>query len=189
MNSFVQKILDEPVIDSPWAHQIVHSAIESDLFEKIKQQCQSLLALPVESLLQIYLDDFKNYNLTIAPELSALSKDILRNYNKIVKKYPYHRQSLWWKRIDTHISVTPPLPYTPSDIHCEASDKILSIVVYIAPFKNKGTMLYNSEKSLDKTIPWKENTSLIFCGKDNTTWHSYASDYTNRITLNFFIRY
>jgi len=188
MNIFIKKILDEPIISDPWPHQIVSDILDTAVFDKIDQQCQKLLLLNQKLL--IYPDDFKKYNLDLRHEVDLLSTDILFNFESIIKQYPYHRRYLGKTQIDTHISVVRPLPYK-HVIHDESADKILSIVLYIAPVSNKGTLLYthNDEKTLIKEVPWKQNSAFIFCGRDQSTWHSFESDETsNRITLNFFIK-
>jgi hypothetical protein len=61
-------------------------------------------------------------------------------------------------------------------IHPDTEDKILSVVVYISPENNIGTILYRDKAGKDKyTIEWKQNRALIFSRK-NDTWHSYNSD-------------
>ena len=90
--------------------------------------------------------------------------------------------------INAHISVTPPLPYK-FYIHQEGLEKTWSAVTYITPDKNIGTKMYTAqdESAFVKEAQWQPNSTFIFCGKQNTTWHSYESNQdTNRITFNPF---
>lgn len=74
-------------------------------------------------------------------------------------------------------------------IHNDSLNKLLSVVIYISPEKNKGTTLYSDKlgnNSFD--IEWKPNRAFIFSRKDHT-WHSYESDGLNkRITLVYNLR-
>jgi hypothetical protein len=189
MNSFIKKLVEEPVVQEPWPYQTIDNAIGPSLFEKINQQCQPLLNLKLDNLLQIYSDDFQKYNLDFNKELNIISEELLANHKKITKNYPYNRNGLQ-RTSDWYLGVTPPLPHR-SSIHQESLSKILSVVVYVAPCQNTGTLMYKTQSNNDyvKTIPWKPNNAFAFCGKENTTWHSYQSDIlSNRVTLNFFVR-
>ena len=188
MNIFIKKILDEPIINNPWPHQIVSDLLDPSLFNEVDQQCQKLLLLKQKSL--IYPNDFEKYNLDLKDKVDSLSTDILFNFESIIEQYPYHRRYSGKPQIDTHISVVRPLPYK-HIIHDESADKILSIILYVTPILNKGTLMYTAddEKTLAKTAPWKQNSAFVFCGRDQSTWHSFESDETNnRVTLNFFIK-
>ena len=188
MNIFIKKILDEPIVNDPWPHQIVSDILDLTVFDKIDQQCQKLL-LSNQKLL-ISPNDFEKYHLDLKNEVDSISTDILCNFESIIKQYPYHRKYSETPQIDTHISVVPPLPYK-HVIHDESANKILSIILYVTPISNKGTLMYTAddENTLVKTVPWKQNSAFVFCGREQSTWHSFESDETNnRITLNFFIK-
>jgi hypothetical protein len=61
-------------------------------------------------------------------------------------------------------------------IHCDLPNKLLSVVVYISPENNIGTILYRDREGNNKhTVEWKQNRSLIF-SRTNDSWHSYNSD-------------
>ncbi len=78
-------------------------------------------------------------------------------------------------------------------IHPDVKSKILSVVVYLAPEKNSGTLLYNSK--IDDThgtdeieVKWKRNRALIFSRTD-TSWHNYRGDGKNtRLVLVYNLR-
>lgn len=186
---FAEKILNQPLILDPWAHQIVNDIIDPDLFVLIQQQCQPLLSMAIDSNFQLYPRDFSKYGLRFERDLNEISNDLLDNFKTIIKRYPYHRLGL--KHIvDAHLSITPPKPYT-YELHDESPEKVLSIVVYVTPDQNTGTILYTdrNESSYVKSIPWQPNSALVFCGQDNVTWHSYQSDsLSNRVTLNLFVK-
>jgi len=74
-------------------------------------------------------------------------------------------------------------------IHNDTYDKLLSVVIYISPDDNKGTILYSTESGDNpKEIVWVPNRAFIF-SRNNTTWHSYESDKINsRLTLVYNLR-
>jgi hypothetical protein len=60
-------------------------------------------------------------------------------------------------------------------IHTDLPNKSLSVVVYISPEDNTGTILYRDKKGKDKyTVEWKPNRALLF-SRTNNSWHSYNS--------------
>jgi hypothetical protein len=74
-------------------------------------------------------------------------------------------------------------------IHADTKDKLLSVVVYIAPEKNEGTYLYETKDGKNpQVIEWKTNKAFIFSRTDDT-WHSYRGDgISNRLTLVYNLR-
>lgn len=61
-------------------------------------------------------------------------------------------------------------------IHNDTPNKLLSVVIYIQPNKNTGTLLYSNQQGDDEyEVVWKCNRALIF-SRNNETWHSYRSD-------------
>ncbi len=70
-------------------------------------------------------------------------------------------------------------------IHDDTPQKILSVVVYLSPEKNKGTILYSTKAGADAyEVEWKQNRALIFSRKEGITWHSYEGDgISNRLVL------
>jgi len=74
-------------------------------------------------------------------------------------------------------------------IHADTKDKLLSVVVYIAPEKNEGTYLYETKDGKNpQVIEWKTNKAFIFSRTDDT-WHSYKGDgINNRLTLVYNLR-
>jgi len=65
-------------------------------------------------------------------------------------------------------------------VHPDVKSKILSVVVYLTPENNKGTLLYNSKKDGQTGIneietEWKQNRAFIFSRTDDS-WHNYKGD-------------
>lgn len=61
-----------------------------------------------------------------------------------------------------------------SPIHHEESDKLLAVVIYLAPEHNIGTLLYTRGKNIDSVVTWKPNRACIFAPYSNLTWHSFG---------------
>jgi hypothetical protein len=63
------------------------------------------------------------------------------------------------------------------DKHVDSPNKLLSVVVYLCPEKNRGTILYSDEKGSDKTqMEWVQNRAFSFAREQGVTWHSYEGD-------------
>ena len=74
-------------------------------------------------------------------------------------------------------------------IHSDSRDKLLSVVIYIAPEVNEGTWLYEDKSGKNpKQVEWIPNRAFVFSRNDNT-WHSYRADgKNNRLTLVYNLR-
>ena len=74
-------------------------------------------------------------------------------------------------------------------IHSDSRDKLLSVVIYIAPEVNEGTTLYEDKSGQNpKQIEWIPNRAFVFSRNDHT-WHSYKADgKNNRLTLVYNLR-
>ena len=74
-------------------------------------------------------------------------------------------------------------------IHSDSRDKLLSVVIYIAPDINEGTWLYEDKSGKNpKQIEWIPNRAFVFSRNDNT-WHSYKADgKQNRLALVYNLR-
>jgi len=74
-------------------------------------------------------------------------------------------------------------------VHSDSKDKLLSVVIYIAPEINEGTWLYEDHRGKNpQQIEWKPNRAFAFSRNDNT-WHSYKADgIRNRLTLVYNLR-
>ena len=67
--------------------------------------------------------------------------------------------------------------HTKFKIHEDSANKLLSVVIYLYPKKNIGTILYSDKLGNDKTIvDWVQNRALIFAREEGVTWHSYQGN-------------
>lgn len=74
-------------------------------------------------------------------------------------------------------------------IHNDTYDKLLSVVIYIAPELNTGTILYDTATGDNsREVEWKRNRAFAF-SRTEETWHSYQSNgITNRVALVYNLR-
>ena len=74
-------------------------------------------------------------------------------------------------------------------IHSDSRDKLLSVVIYIAPETNEGTWLYEDKSGKNpQQIEWKPNRAFAF-SRNDYTWHSYKADgIKNRLALVYNLR-
>jgi len=184
---FINKCKSTTAETAPWPHQYFANTFPEDSFKKLRECCENIKIKTTEPKF-IYPKDFKDYNIDFKEELNSISDALLENARVLCGQYPRYR---WFQNlgVNAHISITPPLPYK-FYIHQEGLEKIWSSVTYVTPEKNVGTKMYTAqnEKAFIKEAVWKPNSTFIFCGEQNKTWHSYESNQaTNRITLNLFL--
>lgn len=186
--NFVDKCLQTKVELDPWPHQLIADTFTKDVFEKLQKECIENLNFPTTELIQIHPNDYKNYNLNFYDHTVDICESLMENIKQIHNIYPAYRKYPTLG-INAHISVTPPLPYK-FYIHQEGLEKTWSSVTYVTPESNVGTKMYTAqnENAFVREAEWRPNSTFIFCGEQNKTWHSYESNQnTNRITFNLFI--
>ena len=185
---FIDKCLETKSVLDPWPHQIINDTLSKSVFDKLKQQCAPYLETKTDKLIHIHPKDYSSHGIDFYDETLDICKNIFANLKQLHEMYPEYRN---YSRlgINAHISITPPLPYK-FYIHQEGLEKTWSAVTYISPENNVGTKMYTAqnEDAFVKEAEWKPNTTFIFCGTQNKTWHSYESNQnTNRITFNLFV--
>ena len=185
--NFINNCVSQAIENAPWPHQIIPNTFSENDFIKLKQSCENL-NIKHTNVVHIHPQDFKKYSINFYDEIYLICKEMKENAKQLVEIYPNYR---WFSKlsVNAHISITPPLPYQ-FYIHQEGIDKIWSSVTYITPEKNVGTKMYTAQtkEAFVKEAKWKPNTSFIFCGQRQKTWHSYEGNQsTNRITLNLFL--
>ena len=188
MERFISECLTTKVDLNPWPHQIIQDTFSIETFTKLRKQSEEKLNFETKELLHIFPNDFKKWGIDFYDETLDICKKLLQNAEILCGRYPKYR---WYPNlgVNAHISITPPLPYK-FYIHQEGIEKIWSSVTYITPENNVGTKMYSTqnENALVKEAKWNPNSTFIFCGQENKTWHSYESNQnTNRITFNLFI--
>ena len=185
---FLQKCLDSKVVLDPWPYQLFEETFSEDVFLKLKNECEEHLKIKTDKLIHIHPNEFKEYGINFYDETVDICSNLFDNVKQLHEVYPQYRKYPTLG-INAHISITPPLPYK-FYIHQEGLEKTWSAVTYITPKNNVGTKMYTAqdENAFVKEVEWKPNSTFIFCGQQNKTWHSYESNQdTNRITFNLFV--
>jgi len=195
--NFVDQCLQSEIISDPWHHTITKNHIDQAEFDNLRSQCEKLLDIKMKDMPtykgqtenQIKPKHFKDFGIDWYDQILEISTKIYENRKELTNHFPMHR---WFDDlcVTAYIGVQPPKPYK-HEIHDETASKIWSSVTYVTPDINCGTMMYTEghQDYLAKEAPWKSNNSMIFCGVEKKTWHSYEStEHSNRITLNIFIK-
>ena len=215
--------MDIQYFDEPWRHAVIDNFLPEDLFNKILESQAEIYAISDEhfkpgSQTRLMLEhgsqttSIVGYN--ILPDKSEQTKDIILskfdmsglrdliddfNYFVVENIAPVY-ESLKGVPLTTTdkfhfysgIQIQPPGFGFP--IHDESYIKKMSIVLFVSPEDNHGTLLYKSSEQdyydPTKKIEWKQNRAFIFCGEPNVTWHSfYAKDGAQkRYTIGSFVR-
>jgi hypothetical protein len=189
----IDNVLLSPIIQHPWKHQIIENFFDTTDFEKIynaskrlqeKYKDITITASECLSLAEVY-DIIGDDVFSI---ILDANRKLLDNIEKIVEPYPNHNRFVNYISLPS-FHILPPFTDW-QKIHSEAEDKTVSIVVYLYPDTSTGTALYqeNNRESFVKEIDWKPNSSMLFCGEKNVTWHDFCSRENPRVTLNFFLR-
>ena len=186
--NFLEKCTNSKVNLDPWPHQIIADTFTQETFYKLQTQCSNNLNFTTNELIHVHPDQYKDYNIEFYDETLDICKTLFENIQDVHKVYPAFRKYPVLG-INAHISITPPLPYK-FYIHQEGLEKTWSSVTYVTPESNVGTKMYTAqnENAFVREAEWRPNSTFIFCGEQNKTWHSYESNQnTNRITFNLFI--
>ena len=187
---YINKVLDAPIINSPWQHQIIDDSLPYDVFSRLQSQCEQFLNLDTQGNLKfIFPHEFKDYGIDLYDDVHSIGTQILEKAKNLTRDLYENPRWYGGLTVYAHISITPPLPYK-FDIHEEGLEKIWSSVTYVAPIRNVGTKMYTAkdETTFVSEAEWKPNSTFVFCGQKGVTWHSYeSSEATNRITLNYFL--
>ena len=175
--------------NEPWEHIIIDDFFEKHDFDKISMACINLQ--------EKYKDRIVTADscLSFAEVYDVIGEDVFEIILKsnralldTIDQYPVHRKFKQYISFPTFHLLPPNVP--PQKVHDEAYDKSISVVVYLYPDSSVGTALFKSQlrDSFVKEVEWKPNRAMIFCGKENVTWHDFYSRENPRITLNFFVR-
>lgn len=173
------------IVTSPWPYILVDDFLTPDDFARLSAHpVAHVKATERESLLnnQVHADGRIVAN--------DLSKEFIAALHE-----RYHERSMEWlkqlapKKVPLYEYADYELVITGSQckfpIHDDTWDKLLSIVVYLAPEENAGTIVYDNRKGNNPTnVAWKQNRALIFSRREGRTWHGYKGDgRNNRLAL------
>ena len=117
------------------------------------------------------------------------SETILHFKNRYEKKAINLLNELYPKKIDLYEYLDLHIIETGKNlsfpIHDDGPERLLSGVIYLKPFINKGTIFYANKKGEERNeIEWKTNRGVFFAREERNTWHSFEGDgKSNRLAL------
>lgn len=165
------------IIETPWKHEIIDDFLAQDDFEFL---CNLELPVPENdnwtiSKNQIYKNGKTN---CIFPK--KITKRFQKRYFERLIDILYTHAPEKIKDVDyMEFNIVQTGKDFIFGVHPDSKSKLLSVVIYLTPEENTGTILYDNEKGNPvSTVPWKQNRCLVFSRTDNT-WHDYKSDGKN----------
>jgi hypothetical protein len=166
---------------NPWEHIIVDNYYNEDMLKAAQAELISYIRSGIPLYNMNYIDDLSSFPAT---QNCVNTCPVTDTWIKQFKEYrPYTNLTI---RNQLVICIGE----SSFNIHYENPAKILSAVTYLWSNNGTGTMLYDEDKNFVKEVEWVSNRLLLFCGKDNVTWHSYYSKSKSiRITLNTFLEH
>jgi len=186
-------IIQSPIFDDPWRHQIISNFFNKEDFKKIEIAAAKLLEKYKDTVITSgdclsFAQVYETIGDDVFDIIFKSNRSILDNMQSIVDQFPNHRRFKNYISIPT-FHILPP-NVAPQKVHDEAYDKTASIVVYLYPTTSVGTAMFRSQDrdSFVKEIEWVPNTGMMFCGEKNVTWHDFYSKDVPRVTLNYFLR-
>jgi hypothetical protein len=189
----INNVINTPVLNDPWKHQIIDNFFSNDQFDKLSTAAKALelaytgKVVSADDCLSL-AEVFEIIGEEVFDIILEANRSLLDNIELITTNFPNHRQFKEYISFPSFHILPPNTPW--QAIHDEAEDKTVSIVVYLCPAVSIGTTLYksNNRDSEFKEVPWRPNTGMLFCGEEGVTWHDFCSKENPRVTLNFFLR-
>lgn len=163
----------------PWEHLTIDDFYDQTLFDDMKRELIQYVRDKKVSIALNYIEDFSDLPMTKrCIDSNPVSEEWITHFSQ-------HRE---YESLTPRHQVIICLGANSYEIHDEIPKKVLSSVTYIWSNAGTGTLIYDDDKEFVKEVEWEENKTLMFCGLDNTTWHSYYSKPRSiRITLNTFL--
>lgn len=215
--------MDIQYFDEPWKHAIIDNFLPEGLFNKFLESQEEIYAISdehfsPESQTRIMLQHGSQTTNIVGnntlPDSSQETKDVILSkfdmsglrdlideFNCFLEEnispvYEFLKDEPLTEEDKLNLysgfQLQPPGFVYP--IHDESYIKKISIVLFVTPEDNHGTLLYKSPEqdyhNPTKKIEWKQNRTFIFCGIPTVTWHSfYAKNGSEkRFTLASFVR-
>lgn len=176
-------VYNEQIVNFHWPHFI----IENFLYNDDLKYLSNLEVDNTDNKVRIYAN--KIY-LDGRTECSCLSKDFLIRFHERyhglamnILKILSPQKLNYYEYSCCHI-VSTGKDYK-FKVHDDIPDKLLSIVVYLYPSPNIGTLIYGKQQDIPiYESEWKTNRAFIFSRKEKQTWHSYQGNgITKRVAL------
>lgn len=187
----MNKILDTPVIQTPWQHIIVEDILPPEILNAVNAAAKIMSPHIIDGEYSIDLADSIVFGVPAetvdlvseyADQLLDIHKQVISKFDHMTfTEYGYFSDIRWGASKNQS-----------SSIHDDKANlnKMMTLVIYISPTDDIGTSIYTTANETDyhSTVAWKPNTALLFCPQSNVTWHSFVSGDTPRITLNLYYK-
>ena len=165
--------------------KIVDNFLEEKDYEML---CSLNLKKTADDAVKVYHNSVDRKNKILQTDCID-SETILHFKNRYEKKAINLLNELYPKKIDLYEYLDLHIIETGKNcsfpIHDDGPEKLLSGVIYLKPFINKGTIFYANKKGEERNeIEWKTNRGVFFAREERNTWHSFEGDgKSNRLAL------
>lgn len=165
--------------------KIVDNFLEEKDYEML---CSLNLKKTADDAVKVYHNSVDRKNKIMQTDCID-SETILHFKNRYEKKAINLLNELYPKKIDLYEYLDLHIIETGKNcsfpIHDDGPEKLLSGVIYLKPFINKGTIFYANKKGEERNeIEWKTNRGVFFAREERNTWHSFEGDgKSNRLAL------
>jgi hypothetical protein len=188
--NFAQNILNSPLTEWPWPHQLTENAIDPDDLKWLTHALAPLQTLDSEGqYISFTINDLESLGIKCRSEFQLLVNNVHAQKENLIRQYRKGFPDSSPELItEIMVALTPPdYEYV---IHDEHRTKIWTSVVYISPDRSIGTNLYTANNKLAHvcTTPWIPGAAFTFCKKPRQTWHNFKALDKNRITVNIFVK-
>jgi hypothetical protein len=187
----LSNIINSSIIKNPWEHQVVDDFLTKESFNILTTGGK---ILPSKALHEprdpngIWMFDAEKYGVPsyIIDHIMKINIELLKKNSILLSGYSNAMHSkIGYFSIPRYNFIG---PHVNGTIHDEGSSKTMSMVIYLMPKKTFGTRLYSTKmyESFVKEIEWKKNRAFLMCSQPGITWHSFHSDNSSRMTINFY---
>mgnify|MGYP006108804917 FL=1 len=165
--------------------KIIDNFLEEKDYEML---CSLNLKKTADDAVKVYHNSVDRKNKILQTDCID-SETILHFKNRYEKKAINLLNELYPKKIDLYEYLDLHIIETGKNcsfpIHDDGPEKLLSGVIYLKPFINKGTIFYANKKGEERNeIEWKTNRGVFFAREERNTWHSFEGDgKSNRLAL------
>jgi len=188
----LENIYNSPIIQEPWEHKVIDDVLSENCYQDILDASKMLTKCAKNGkTTAVWLNEISDLGVpqkTIDKIITA-SDEILKNLDKIISGFSKTNESPLGYFAMPKFGISGGNFTYP--IHSESSHKTMTIVIYLTPEEEGGTLLYTGpeEKYLHTETGWKPNRGLLIAtnGLNDTTWHAWKNKTGNpRVTLNIF---
>lgn len=186
----INNIKNAPLITEPWAYKLIDDVFSLEDFAALEEAAHHLMPQAVygESL-RVWLYKAKQMGVkesTCAMIVSSVGK-LLEILPAIISDFPNYG------RLAPGYIAMPKFELTGRNfkypIHIDSITKSLTFVIYIAPEKHRGTLIYTGKDQAEflYEAEWKQNRAFLICPRSAATtgWHTWENNLDEpRVTLN-----